>query len=108
MGRAGYLGDFEQIVLLAAARLGEEAYGMAIRREIEARTSRSAAIGAVYATLDRLESKGFVRSVDDESGGRARRFFEVTRAGIEALEASREMQRRMWAGLTLRRAGKRP
>jgi PadR family transcriptional regulator PadR len=106
VGRGDYLGEFEQIVLLAVARLGVEAYGMAIRREIEARTGRAVAIGAVYATLDRLETKGVVRSADDQKGGRARRFFGVTPAGVDALETSRDMHRRMWAGLSLR-AGRR-
>lgn len=107
MSRGEYLGEFEQIVLLAVARLGDGAYGMAIRREIEARTGRNVAIGAVYATLDRLESKTIVRSIEDQTGGRARRFFALTASGVEALERSRDMHRRMWAGLTLRRAGRR-
>ena len=84
MGRSGYLGEFEQIVLLAVARLGDEAYGMRIRGEIEARTGRKATIGAVYATLERLVAKGYVRQADkpggEERSGLARRFFTVTRA----------------------------
>lgn len=106
MGRGDYLGEFEQIVLLAVARLDGDAYGMSIRREIEARTGRAVAIGAVYATLDRLETKGVVRSSDSPEPGRARRFFTLTRSGVSALEASRDMQRRMWAGVSLR-AGRR-
>ena len=108
MGASGFLGEFEQVVLLAVARLGADAYGMRIRREIEARAGRSAAIGAVYATLDRLESKGYVEARDDDSGGRARRFFEVTPAGVGALESARDLQTRMWAGLRIRtkRAGR--
>ena len=107
MARGEYLGEFEQMVLLAAARLGDQSYGMAIRREIASRTGREVSIGAVYATLDRLEVKGFVRPRDVQSGGRARRFFDVTAAGLGALEASREMHTRMWAGLRLRRASRR-
>jgi DNA-binding PadR family transcriptional regulator len=103
MGRAGYLGEFEQIVLLAVARLGDEAYGMRIRQEIESRVGRAVSIGAVYATLDRLEDKGYVRTRDEESTGRAKRFFAIAPAGIEALEVSRDLQTRMWAGLRLRR-----
>jgi DNA-binding PadR family transcriptional regulator len=106
MGRTGYLGEFEQIVLLAVARLDGEAYGMRIRQEIEERSGRAVSIGAVYATLDRLEDKGYVRTSDDASGGRARRFFTVPPAGIEALEAARDLQSRMWAGLRLRRPRK--
>jgi len=107
MARGEYLGEFEQIVLLAAARLENESYGMAIRREIEARTGRQVSIGAVYATLDRLEIKGLVRPREAQSDGRARRFFAVTAAGLDALEASRDLHTRMWAGLKLRRAGRR-
>jgi len=107
MGRGDYLGEFEQIVLLAVARLGEDAYGMRIRREIDARTGRAVSIGGVYATLDRLEAKGLVAAREDDSGGRARRFFALTPAAIVALEASRDMQARMWSGLRLRRAGRR-
>ena len=107
MSRGEYLGEFEQIVLLAVARLAADAYGMAIRREIETRTGRNVAIGAVYATLDRLESKAIVRSIDDQTGGRARRFFALTPSGIDALERSRDMHQRMWAGLRLRRAARR-
>jgi len=107
MGRGDYLGEFEQIVLLAVARVGEHPYGMRIRREIESRTGRSVTIGGVYATLDRLERKGLVRSREDRSGGRARRFFALTPAGVHALESARELQARMWAGLKLGRLGRR-
>jgi PadR family transcriptional regulator PadR len=105
-----YLGEFEQIVLLAVARLGnDDAYGMRIRREIEDRAGRSAAIGAVYATLDRLQSKGYLRARDDDAGGRARRFFAITPGGIDALEAARDLQARMWSGLRmpLKRPGRK-
>jgi PadR family transcriptional regulator PadR len=108
MGRGDYLGEFEQIVLLAVARIGDNPYGMRIRREIEERSRRSVTIGAVYATLDRLEDKGLVRSRESQAGGRARRFFTLTAAGAGALEASREVHTRMWAGLRLGRMGRRP
>ncbi len=62
MARGEYLGELEQVVLLAVARLEGEAYGMSIRREIDAQAGRSVAIGAVYATLERLEDKGYVRT----------------------------------------------
>jgi PadR family transcriptional regulator PadR len=110
MGRGDYLGELEQIVMLAVARLEGEAYGMNIRREIEHRGGRSVAIGAVYATLERLEDKGFVRTAARErapdADGRARRFFELTASGIGALEAATEVHTRMRAGLRLRRAGR--
>lgn len=102
MGSSGFLGEFEQVVLLAVARLGDDAYGMRIRREIEARAGRSASIGAVYATLDRLEAKGYVQARDENTGGRARRFFVLAPAGLAALESARDLQARMWAGLRIR------
>jgi DNA-binding PadR family transcriptional regulator len=110
MGRGEYLGELEQIVMLAVARLGADAYGMGIRREIEARAGRSMAIGAVYSTLERLEDKGYVKVVakppDPGRDGRARRFFELTRPGLDALQRAGEVQARMWAGLRLKRAGR--
>ena len=107
MGRGEYLGEFEQIVLLAVARLGDDAYGMEIRREIEQRTERLVTIGAVYATLDRLEDKGYLRARDESNSGRARRFFALTDAGVDALEAARSLQTRMWSGLRLGRSSRR-
>ena len=107
MGKGEFLGEFEQVVLLAVARLGDEAYGMSIRREIAARTGRQVSIGAVYATLERLADKGFVAAragdASPERDGRARKFFGLTRPGASALQAARELQQRMWAGLTLGR-----
>jgi PadR family transcriptional regulator len=83
------LGEFEAMVLLALARLGPDAYGATIRREIEARTGRQLAISAVYITLDRLERKGFVRSRVGEPtpqrGGRRRKHYAVLSAGTRAL-----------------------
>lgn len=106
-GRVSYLGEFEQVVMLAVARLGAEASGMRLREEIAERTGRGTSIGAIYATLDRLASKGHLRARDDESGGRARRFFTLTSTGVAALEAAREVQRRMWAGVELPKTGRR-
>ena len=110
MGRSGYLGELEQIVLLAIARLEGDAYGMSIRREIEERTGRGVAIGAVYSTLERLADKGHVRTVAPPSGedrdGRPRRFFQLTSSGVEALDVASRMHHRMWAGLRLKKAGR--
>ena len=110
MSRGDYLGELEQLIMLAVARLEGDAYGMSIRREIEQRGGRHVAIGAVYATLERLEDKGYVRNVRREAhpdrDGRARRFFELTRSGVDALQAAGALQQRMWAGLHLRRAGR--
>src|ERR1700754_3750682 len=86
------LGEFEQLALLAVCRLGKEAYGTTIREAIELATERSISIGALYTTLDRLESKGYVNSElgepTPERGGRAKRYFTVTGAGVGALKRS--------------------
>ena len=103
MSRGDYLGEFEQLVLLALVRLGPGAYGLAVRRELEERTGRSAAIGAVYATLDRLEEKGLVVSTLGDSskvrGGRARRCFRLTADGALKLRESQRTLSRMLDGL---------
>jgi DNA-binding PadR family transcriptional regulator len=103
MAKGEFLGEFEQLVLIALIRLGDEAYGMAVRRELETRAKRDVAIGAVYATLDRLESKGLVKSkfcgTSDERGGRTRRCFTITGAGARALEHSQRALRQMLEGL---------
>jgi DNA-binding PadR family transcriptional regulator len=109
-GRITFLGEFEQIVLLAILHLGDDAYGATVRQEIEARAGRRVSIGAAYATLDRLAEKGYLRA-REESGaerGRVRRYFAVTSAGLGALEEARDLQRRMWAGIELRRAARKP
>lgn len=97
------LGEFEQIVLLALVRLGEDAYGAAVRREIAERTGRDVSTGAVYATLDRLEAKGLVRSAlgepTAERGGRAKRNFEITGEGSRSLRRSQQAFARMLEGL---------
>jgi PadR family transcriptional regulator len=106
MPRGDLLGSLEHIVLLAVAHLGDNAYGMTVRREIEARTGRSLSIGAVYATLERLESKGLVASFIGEAtaerGGRAKRHFRMEAAGLRALRASQDAIRKMSAGLAHR------
>jgi PadR family transcriptional regulator, regulatory protein PadR len=83
------LGEFEQLVLLALVRLGPDAYGATIKREIEVRTGRELAISAVYITLDRLEVKGLVRSRIGEPtpqrGGRRRKHFVILPAGRRAI-----------------------
>ena len=103
MGKGAFLGEFEQLVLLALLRIGNEGYGMVVRQELEATTGRPVTIGAVYATLARLEEKGFLSSwrVDPEPhrGGRSRRFFRVEEAGRSILAESRGMMEAMWAGV---------
>jgi DNA-binding PadR family transcriptional regulator len=89
MGTSSSLGDFEQLVILALLRIGDDAYGMLVRREIEERTGREASLGAIYATLDRLEKKGMISSAIGGAGaarrGRAKRFFTVEPQGRAAL-----------------------
>jgi DNA-binding PadR family transcriptional regulator len=101
--RDNTLGALEHIVLLAVMRLGAEAYGMTVRREIENATGRDLSIGAVYATLVRLEEKGFVKSYAGEPtaerGGRAKRHFRMTADGKGALRSTREIILKMSAGL---------
>ncbi len=101
-----HLGEFEQVVLLAIVRLGKEAYGVPVRAEIESRAGRRVTVGALYATLDRLEAKALVHSwfadPTPQRGGRSRRYFEVTAAGLQALADSRAMLDRMWSGVRLK------
>jgi DNA-binding PadR family transcriptional regulator len=98
-----YLGEFEQLLLLAVLRLGSEAYGADIARELEARAGRTVSRGALYTSLDRLEDKGLLRwalaSGTAVRDGLPRRAYAVTPGGIEALRASRDVLRRMWRGL---------
>ena len=96
------LGVFEEQVLLAVLRTHVEAYGMVVRREIERVTGRDLAIGAVYATLDRLEAKGLLTSSRVITDGPSRRMFAVTAAGARALADTRAMRERLWEGIDLR------
>ena len=101
------ISEFEQLVLLALARLDSEAYGMTVSQEIESRTGRAASLAAVYSTLARLENAGLVSSwvspPTPHRGGRATKHFAVEAAGIRALEQSREAMGRMWEGLDVSR-----
>jgi PadR family transcriptional regulator, regulatory protein PadR len=99
------LGEFEQVVLLAILRLGNRAYGVAIREEIRMRTDREPTPGALYTTLDRLEDKGLITSrlgdPTPQRGGRAKRFFEVSGIGVEAVTRAQRSYRRLLEGLKL-------
>ena len=102
MAKGDFLGEFEQLIMLAVLRLAADAYGMEIRREIAARTGRDASIGAVYSTLDRLESKGLVRSREiapEGDKGRPRKQYRVTGQGARALALTHEAAARMWEGV---------
>ena len=97
------LGDLQQLTLLAVARLGDEAFGGAIRGELEQVAQRKVSISTVYVTLVRLENQGLVKSTRDEApgrrGGKAKRFFQLTPESWEALEVSRDALTRMWEGV---------
>ena len=103
MGKGDFLGELEQLVLLTVLRLGDDAYGMNIRRELSARSGRDVAIGAVYSALDRMEEKGFLCSWTTEPtaerGGRSRRCFKVETAGQAALRDSLRTIERLVDGL---------
>ena len=96
-------GEFEQMVLLAVLQLDDEGYAIGIRRQLEERAGRAVSRGALYRTLDRLESKGFVEWEMEEAppdrGGHPRRRFAVTKAGIESLKTSRAALFNLWDGL---------
>jgi PadR family transcriptional regulator len=103
------LGDLEQLVLLALIQLGDGAYGAAVQREIDSRTSRAVTLGAVYSTLARLEAKGFVTArIGDPTpvrGGRRKKVYAVEPAGrdamLEALSALRALSRGIWPALEI-------
>ena len=94
--------------MLALLRLDDKAYGVPVRREIQARTKRDVSIGAVYATLDRLEAKGYVSSFradpTPERGGRSKRFFRTTGMGVAAVNRTLNALQRMTEGLDLARS----
>jgi len=94
------LGEFEEFTLLAVRALGESTYGVPVQRFVEQATGRRASIGAVYAALDRLEAKGFVRSLMGEPtatrGGKRKRMFTVTPAGITIAAELRRVREQIW------------
>jgi DNA-binding PadR family transcriptional regulator len=95
-----YLGEYEELVLLLVAMLGDDAYGLAIRKAFMKETRRSTAIGAVHAALSRMEKKGYLHSylgeASSERGGRRKRIFQVTAEGKKALEQSRSLRNQIW------------
>lgn len=98
-----YLGEFEEIVMLAVAILHEEAYGYAVGKEIENQTGRLPSLGAVHSVLHRLESKGFLQSDLASSttnrGGKRKRFFHLTNYGKKAVEEKRGVRENMWLSI---------
>ncbi len=97
------IGSLELATMLAVARLGDEAYGLAVRADLDERTERAHSVGAVYTTLQRLEAKGFLSSNASEPipvrGGRSRRHFTITRAGATALREAERSSVALWMGI---------
>ena len=95
-----FLGEFEQMVLLALLQLKDNAYGAAIRQLLDQQIARTVALGALYATLERLEKKGLVSSklgeATPERGGRPKRFFTVTNDGLNALQRAKDAMDTLW------------
>jgi DNA-binding PadR family transcriptional regulator len=102
VGKAGILGELEQLVLLAIVRLDGEAYAVPILEEVRSKTGLSLSRGSVYVTLDRLEQKSYLESwfadPTPERGGKAKRFFRLTLLGADALKRSRRALLKMWEG----------
>ena len=98
-----YLGEFEQLVLLALLRLRENAYGVTVRQEIAQKAGRNVSLGTVYKTLERLEAKGYIASrvgnPTPERGGRRKKFYRIEPLGNRALSHSFETLRRMAKGI---------
>lgn len=98
-----YLGEFEEIVLLTIAILHRDAYGVAIKNEIESQLSRDVSLGALHTALLRLEDKGYVRSVagdtTEERAGRPRRYFEITAMGKKAITYARATREKLWGAI---------
>jgi DNA-binding PadR family transcriptional regulator len=96
----GYVGEFEELVLLTITSLGEDAYGVSIKEDIEKRTDRSISIGALHSTITRLEEKGLIKSwlgePTQERGGRRKRFFEITHQGKVSLHHVKELRDELW------------
>lgn len=105
-----YLTDFELMILLAILRVGDEAYGVPIAHEIEETGGRAVAVAAVYAALDRLEQNGLVSSTlgdpTPERGGRAKRYFRVTPAGLTAVRHARRTLTRLWSDVPQPKGGR--
>jgi DNA-binding PadR family transcriptional regulator len=98
-----YLGEFELMILLAVLHLGDEAYGVPISRELERHRGRDVAVGSVYAALERLESKGLVGSTlgdpTPERGGKAKRYFRITKEGLRQVHETRRVLTELWKKL---------
>src|SRR5580692_7959348 len=103
MAKRSYLGEMELMVLLAVVRLGDDAYGVPISKELLELAGREVALGSIYAALDRMEQKGFVTSLLGDPtparGGRAKRYFHATPAGVRVLKMTRAALTNLWRGM---------
>jgi DNA-binding PadR family transcriptional regulator len=100
MTNRSYLGEFELMLLLAVIQLGDQAYGVPISHELERHRGRDVSVGSVYAALERLEAKGLVVSnlgdPTPERGGKAKRYFRITREGLRQVHETRSVLMRLW------------
>ncbi|SNT29861.1 Transcriptional regulator PadR-like family protein [Ekhidna lutea] len=98
----GYIGEFEELVLLTIANLSKDAYGVAILNDISKRANRKLSIGALHSTLTRLEEKGYISSYlgepTNERGGRRKRYFEITDSAKAELSNMKALRDQLWAG----------
>jgi DNA-binding PadR family transcriptional regulator len=103
MTERSYLGEFELMILLAVIHLGDEAYGVPISQELERQRGKDVSVGSVYAALERLESKGLVASSlgdpTPERGGKAKRYFRITKAGLRQVHETRRVLSKLWKTL---------
>ncbi len=105
----GFIGEFEELVLLTIANLSGSAYGVAILNDISERTNRKLSIGALHSTLTRLEEKGFITSrlgePTQERGGRRKRFFDLTSEAVTALSDMKSLRDELWANANIKLSG---
>ena len=101
----GYLGEFEELVLLTIANLGKDAYGVAILNDIMDRANRKLSIGALHSTLTRLDEKGYITShlgePSQKRGGRRKRYFELTESAVSELTNMKALRDQLWAGANI-------
>lgn len=101
--KGDYLGEFEELILLMVASLRGNAYAVSVKKEIEVIADRKVNISAVHSALYRLENKGFLSSglggASATRGGKSKRLFEVTSAGVEMLRASKELREQIWKNI---------
>lgn len=96
----GHIGEFEELVLLTIATLGDQAYGVAILEDIQKRSKRGVSIGGLHSTITRLDEKGFITSYlgepTNERGGRRKRFFQLTASAVQGLSEMKSLRDELW------------